>query len=211
MFCNLGCGLPGVFQRKNGFYYCADHNSKCPSVREKISKINSVNQIGRKHSVETKEKMSRTRKGRIVSEDTKEKIKESNKTYWEQHTRVPWNKGKTGLQTPWNKGLRKNESLEILKRDDPIYQDFRKYRNRVSTRTKKTYELFKEQINPNNLKLGKAGINGAHHIDHIVSVRVGFEKGIPVEQIADASNLQVIPWLDNIRKYDGKGKRKNSI
>jgi len=70
--------------------------------------------------------------------------------------------------------------------------------------------MYKEQINPNNLQLGKAGIDGAHQIDHIVSVREGFEKGKSVEDIADPTNLQILPWLDNIRKYDGKNKRNNS-
>lgn len=211
MLCKLGCGLKSSFQRKNGNFYCADHNSKCPAVRQKISDKNSANQKGKTHSDATKKKMSEARKGRIFSQETIDKIKKSNKDYWSKNKRIPWNKGKQGLQIPWNKGLKKTESAEILERDDPIYRNFGKYRNRVSTRTKKNYDLYKEQINPNNLMLGKAGVDGAHHIDHILSVREGFEKGISVEQIADASNLQVIPWLDNIRKYDGKGKRKNSI
>jgi hypothetical protein len=78
---------------------------------------------------------------------------------------------------------------------------------RVKTRQKTGYGHSAETKE----KISKAGIDGAHHIDHIVSVREGFEKSIPVEDIADPTNLQVITWLDNIRKYDGKGKRKNSI
>ena len=225
MLCKYGCGNEGKFENKDGTIRCSKNPGQCPTniekrlktrqekgfkhsteSREKISRAGK----GRTHSIETKERMSKSHTGRSISEVTKEKIKDSNKEYWSKNKRIPWNKGKKGLQTPWNKGLKKTEPSEILNRDDPIYQDFGKYRNRVSTRTKKNYELYKEQINPNNLILGKAGINGAHHIDHIVSVREGFEKGISVEKIANASNLQVIPWLDNIRKYDGKGKRKNS-
>lgn len=227
MLCKYGCGKEGKFENKDGSVRCAKNPAQCPvsiakraktlkdkggfkhsaETKEKISNAGK----GRKHTTETKEKMSNSHKGSTVSKDTKEKIAQSNKEYWSTNKRVPWNKGKKGLQTPWNKGLKKSEPLEILERDDPIYRDFGKYRNRVSVRTKRNYEMYREQINPNNLSLGKAGIDGAHHIDHIVSVREGFEKGIPVEDIADPTNLQVIPWLDNIRKYDGKGKRKNSI
>lgn len=227
MLCKYGCNNPGKFENKDGSVRCSKNPAQCPvnidkrlatlrekggfkhstETKDKLSKAAK----GRLHSEETKKKMSQSRIGHTVSEDTKRKIKQSNKTHWSKNTRIPWNKGKTGVQTPWNKGLTKTEPLEILERNDPIYKDFKKYRNRVSTRTKKNYNIYKDQINPNNLQLGKAGINGAHHIDHIISVREGFEKSIPVEQIADAANLQVIPWLDNIRKYDGKGKRKNSI
>lgn len=118
-----------------------------------------------------------------------------------------WNKGvKTG-QVPWNKGLRKQESLEILSREDPAYSNFRKYRNRVAVRTKKTYMQYKDEINPNNLPLGKCGIDGVHQIDHIITVRKGFEQGIAIEEISAKENLQVIPWLENVQKYDGKGLR----
>jgi hypothetical protein len=226
MLCKYGCGNEGKFKNKDGSIRCSKNVGECPvnikkrvktrqksgyghskETKEKISNSHK----GKTHTTETKEKMSNSHKGRIVSKSTKEKIAQSNKEYWIINKRTPWNKGKKGLQTSWNKGLKKIEPLEILERTDPIYKDFSKYRNRVSVRTKKNYEMFKEQINPNNLKLGKAGIDGAHQIDHIVSVREGFEKGIPVEEIADVKNLQIIPWLDNIRKYDGKRNRKNSI
>jgi len=107
-----------------------------------------------------------------------------------------------------NKGKKKQESLEIISRDDPVYSNFRKYRNRVAVRTRKTYELFKNEINPNNHPLGKCGIDGAYQLDHIITVRLGFEQGLLIEDISAKDNLQVIPWLENVKKYDGKGLRK---
>lgn len=41
---------------------------------------------------------------------------------------------------------------------------------------------------------------GGWHLDHIVSVRTGFERGTPPEEIAHISNLQMLPAIDNIRK-----------
>lgn len=67
----------------------------------------------------TKEKMSKTRKGKPngrskdyrVSEETKNKISTTllngykNKLYKDRSGNVPWNKGKTGLQKAWNIGM----------------------------------------------------------------------------------------------------------
>ena len=210
MLCILGCGLMGTIQRKNGNYYCSDHVNKCPAIKQKISGKNSINQLGKKLSDITKKKMSESRKGRTFSEETREKIRESNRKFFSENKRIPWNKGLTGVQEAWNKGLKKTESLEIIRRDDPIYSDFKKYRNRVSVRTKINYKLNESVINSKNYNIGKAGISNAYHVDHIISVRQGFDLGIPIEIISCVENLQVIPWLENIQKYDGKGIRKNS-
>lgn len=94
------------------------------SVRKKISKTLKKNHVptkgfsGRKHSQETKDKiskilkvslnkpkvkkkMSESRKGRVTSEETKQKISAANKG--KLKGRVPWNKGKANAQIPWNK------------------------------------------------------------------------------------------------------------
>lgn len=41
---------------------------------------------------------------------------------------------------------------------------------------------------------------GGWHLDHIVSVRTGFEAGLPPEAVADLSNLRMIPAIENVRK-----------
>jgi hypothetical protein len=177
-----------------------------------------------------KKKIGSSLVGRVVGDDTREKLREGkladkNPMFGEK----PWNAGLTAdtdnrvsdyslkqkdIPCPArshpnkNKGIRKQESLEIISRNDPVYSNFRKYRNRVAVRTRKTYEQFKEEINPSNFTLGKCGIDGAYQIDHITTVRIGFEQGIAVEEISSKENLQIIPWLDNIKKYDGKGNRK---
>ena len=79
-------------------------------LREKLSKSHmgkSPSNKGIPMSTETKEKLSRALKGRSSSygmlgkhqsDETKEKMK----------NRIPWNKGKKGLQVAWNKGLKKD-------------------------------------------------------------------------------------------------------
>jgi len=178
-------------------------------TKAKIGKANAIANLGNKDTEETKRKKSEALKkayaeGRRNFADYGHKIAEGNRNHWAKNKKIPWNKGKKTGQIPWNKGRRKEEHMEILDRDDPIYRDFKKYRNRVAVRTERTYQQFKEEINPNDFPRGKAGVDGAYHLDHIVTVREGFERQIPVEEISDKENLQMLPWLENIQKYDGK-------
>jgi len=203
------CGLPATYYiESKEKWACHKRPQKCPTVREKIGKANKEALTGRTLTVEHREAISSGLTDRIVSKETREKISQSNIEHWQENIRIPWNKGKKGMQIPWNKGLKKQESLEILSRDDEAYSNFQKYRNRIAVRTKKTYMEFKEDINPENLMLGKCGIPGAYQIDHIISVRVGFEQNISIEYMSSRENLQILPWLENIKKYDGKRLRK---
>jgi len=59
-----------------------------------IAKKGNKNMLGKKHSPETREKIRKKLTGKKLSDETKAKLK----------GRVPWNKGKKGLQTAWNKG-----------------------------------------------------------------------------------------------------------
>lgn len=80
--------------------------------------------------------------------------------------------------------------------------EWKKYRAEVTRHTRKTYAKHKDVINPQNLPFGRAGTHGAYHLDHIVSVKYGFDNDIDPIQLANVSNLRVIPWLDNIVKRD---------
>lgn len=49
----------------------------------------------------------------------------------------------------------------------------------------------------------KRGVNGqteAYTLDHITSIKRGFIQNIPPEQIGHISNLQMLPWEENITK-----------
>jgi len=209
MNCCYRCGLPATYYIENKKEWACDKiPQKCPSVKSKIGKSNSIALKGRTATETQKEALARSRVGRVVPQDVRDRISKSNIETKNKMDIIPWNKGKKGLQVAWNKGLKKQESAEVLSRTDPAYSDFRKYRNRVAVRTRKTYELFKEEINPQNLPLGKCGIDGAYQIDHIITVRMGFEQGLLIEDISSKENLRIIPWLENIKKYDGKGLRK---
>jgi hypothetical protein len=81
------------------------------------------------------------------------------------------------------------------------------YKSEVTSHTRATYLANKHTINPNNLPSGRAGKDGAYHLDHIVPVRYCFENDIPAKICSDLSNLQMIPWRENIAsKARLKGK-----
>lgn len=204
MKCYRNCGLDATFHSLKTGWRCNKSSSKCPVVRKRIGEANSIALKGRKQSEDTIQKRAQSlekarKEGRWLSWNKGKKCPQISKACMgRKASSGSFDKG----NVPWNKGLKKTESLEILSRDDPAYTNFQKYRNRVAVRTRKTYEEHKTEINPKNLSRGRAGTVDAYHLDHIVSVRKGFETGLPAEAIADKRNLQMIPWRDNIIKYD---------
>ena len=80
--------------------------------------------------------------------------------------------------------------------------DWKIYRNNVHSLTSVVYKANKNTINPKKLMRGKAGVTGAHHLDHIVPVRFCFDNDIPPEICADKTNLQMIHWKANVASRD---------
>lgn len=76
--------------------------------------------------------------------------------------------------------------------------EWQKYKTEVTSLTEQTYKKHKDKINPSNLPRGKAGVDGAYHLDHVVPKRFCFDNNIPPHVCADASNLQMIGWRENV-------------
>ena len=74
------------------------------------------------------------------------------------------------------------------------------YKRLVTTLTAQNYRKHKDKINPHNFPRRRMGVEGGYQLDHRLSIREGFEQGIPVEQISSPENLQMLPWKDNILK-----------
>lgn len=49
-------------------------------------------------------------------------------------------------------------------------------------------------------KRGMAGKDGAYHLDHIVSIKYGFDNNIPPGIVGSIHNLRFIPWEENYKK-----------
>jgi len=94
--------------------------------------------------------------------------------------------------------------LQIARRNG--YATYEEYR--ASLDTWKAYKIDVWRItNQQPLHLlenydmrGINGEEGAYTLDHIYSIRKGFNNNIPPEEIGQFSNLQMLPWLDNITK-----------
>jgi hypothetical protein len=88
----------------------------------------------------------------------------------------------------------------VSKRRRTDVPEYRRYRARVARLTEIVYNDNKDKINPNNYPRAIAGTDGAYHLDHKMSCRYGFDNGISEEVISSADNLQMLPWIENIKK-----------
>lgn len=207
MLCHRGCGLLATYTNYKGLPCCAKSASKCPDTKKKIGEKNSVALTGKKLTEEHKSNISKGLEGHLVSENARRKSSESNRKHWAENPREAWNKGlskedkRVASYANKQRGQQRAKRIKIIKSDDPIYNDIKKYRNRIATRTKNTYNQYKQELNPNNSMMGKAGIGNAHHIDHIMSVREGFKYSVPIELMSSKENLRIIPWEENNSKY----------
>ena len=72
----------------------------------------------------------------------------------------------------------------------------KRYQQAAIRYSRKTYTLYTEEINPENLPIGKQ----QYHLEHKVSRHIGFLMGIPLEYICSKHNLTVIHHLTNSAK-----------
>lgn len=80
--------------------------------------------------------------------------------------------------------------------------EWKLYKSAVTKLTKQLYRHHKAQINPGNLPTGRAGTEGAYHIDHIVPIRYCYNNNIPAEVCAHVDNLQMLGWRENVGSRD---------
>jgi hypothetical protein len=73
---------------------------------------------------------------------------------------------------------------------------FKKYKSLVLSATRRQ----NIQRLENYSKRGSTGKKGAYHLDHIYSIKQGYENNISPDVIGNISNLRFIPWEDNAKK-----------
>ena len=78
--------------------------------------------------------------------------------------------------------------------------EYKRYRNKVSNLTEKTYRKYKHKINPDDLPRTKAGVENGYQLDHIIPVRFGFDNGIPPEMLSEQENLRMLTWQKNLER-----------
>jgi hypothetical protein len=176
------CNIILEYYNLNSFYRARKNNSMCKSC----SKLGDRNPFYKKeHSKETKEKISKKSSGINnsmfgIGGMTGKKQSDYQKQTQSRYMKERWAK---------EKGI----TVDELHKN---WSEFRKYRTEVDRLTNlqpiKNLENFE--------KRGKAGVDGAYHLDHIYSVYMGFKNNIPPEIIAHISNLKMIPWMENQKK-----------
>lgn len=88
-------------------------------------------------------------------------------------------------------------------RYNPNKNEFKIYANEVNKITKRQpLDLLENYDKPRTL----CGVEGGYQLDHVVSIKEGFEKDIPAKYIGSLVNLRFIPWEENRKKsYNSDG------
>lgn len=96
------------------------------------------------------------------------------------------------------------------KQRNPNTPEYKIYAGKVHRLTKKTYELYKEEINPDDHPRTVCGVEGGYQLDHIITIKFGFENNIPPEVLAEKDNLRILPWKENLmRNWNGTESVQN--
>lgn len=154
--------------------------------------------FGKKFSDSHRKKISEGRKGIALTEDRKLEI--SRQMTGSGNPR--YGKGHSDEQTAkWRATIEKNQSL--IGPNNPNWNPnldrdgMKAYRSAVMRKTRK---VVKENNLTAGLTLGR--IDGGYEVDHRVPISVCFAEGVSIERAASLTNLQVLPWKDNLSKRD---------
>ncbi len=94
------------------------------------------------------------------------------------------------------KGIAKRNGYSSYEEYQSTLSDWEKYKNEVWRVTNSQPLELLENYN----KRGPSGKEGAYQIDHMYSILKGFRNTVPPSLIGNIDNLQMIPWLENIKK-----------
>ena len=120
---------------------------------------------------------------------------------------IPWNKGLKGNADRINKANKENPDVWFdglaTRHGFNTYEEYRaslpalkRYRTDVKRITENQPLHTLENIE----KRSQNGTVGGYTLDHRISVLRGFKEGISPEVIGHITNLQMLPWRDNISK-----------
>lgn len=183
------CNKEIIYCNKRSFYYAIKNQTGCVSCGKSGIKCPwvSISNKNRVWSEQTKQKMSKLFSGSgNPMFGTKGGMKGKNQSDFQKENQSKYMKNR------WAK-----EKGVLVKNLHKNWSEFRKYRAKVDKLTKQQPLYILENFD----KRGKAGEDGAYHVDHIISVYNGFRKNMPALEIANIKNLQMLPWLENQIKW----------
>ena len=119
-------------------------------------------------------------------------------------------------KTPWNKG-KKNVSPKLLGENHPglkkrlkelnlTLDEYDNWKENKKGYYRRVWRITNRQEldsleNSDKLR-ARAGVPGAYHLDHIISISEGYRKNISPDVIGDIANLQFITWEENLKKQN---------
>lgn len=98
-----------------------------------------------------------------------------------------------------DKSYMKTEAYRATKRN-PNLPAYKRYARRVRILSDENYTKHFGLLNPNNHPRTICGVDGGWQLDHIKSIKKCFNEGLSPEEAADVSNLQLVPWKENLAK-----------
>jgi|TARA_R110000851_G_scaffold25559_2_gene73451 hypothetical protein len=216
--CEYGCGQVATYYKlksaklPNGRYSCAvspnscpvkrqkmkgeNNPSKRPEVREKISAINSVLFAA---GSENRKKCQQTLDDRYgVNNPMRVKLF-ADKVVAQRRIDDSYSIDQAACWTASAKQQRKQTRIDRGYDVDPnMLSDFRRYEKLVDYLTEKAYTQHVTTINPSNHKRGR--VKGTHQLDHIISKKDGFTRGLLPMYISHPANLRIMTIEENISK-----------
>lgn len=99
---------------------------------------------------------------------------------------------------------RKNIDEATRKRTGSKHPRFNTNKDSLKEYAYKVRETTKKQplflLENGDKPITRCGVSGGFQLDHMMSIKDGFENGIPPEFIGSIVNLQIIPWEENRKK-----------
>jgi hypothetical protein len=206
-----GCGIEKIYKSKGGFDQAIKNNSFCQKCANKWDRV-----FGKEKADEMRLHYSQNNLGKTASDETKQKIAISMQLHWLENSYPETARQKLRVRElkPCSEetreklrqytGERNTTVQKILKDRDITYDEYletiplwKQYYNTVQRITKQQPIYLLE----NYEKRGRAKKGtDVYHLDHIISIKFGFDTNIDPNIIGNISNLRVIPWLENLKK-----------
>jgi hypothetical protein len=205
------CGKEKIYKSKTGFEQAVKNNSLCQSCANKWDQV-----FGQEKANEMRERYSQDNLGKILDDDIKQKIGTGVHNRWSEHgypesgkqklrerTRNPHSE-ETKSKLRKYTGEQSSAIRKILKDRDITYDEYldtipmwNQYYNEVQRITShQPIELLENYDKRGRAKHG----TDAYHLDHIISIKYGFDNNIDPNIIGNISNLRMIPWQENLQK-----------
>jgi hypothetical protein len=205
------CGKEKVYKSKAGYERAVKNNTLCQSCANKWDRV-----FGSKKANEMKMRYSEDNTGKSHSAETKQKLSIIITQHWKKYgyPETAIQKLKERKLKPVSDETRKKLSQytgeknstvkKILKERNITYDEYletipkwNRYYNEVQRITKQQPIQLLEHYE----KRGRAQKGtDAYHLDHIISIKYGFDNNIDPLIIGDISNLQFIHWNENLQK-----------